>query len=168
MDCPNCKHIIHDGISNETLAGGKCLLTTGICPQCHGEFRRVTDTASGNSYSWSRTREARYSSLIRNGCGEGYKASLYVCMHPEPADAVRLFLNMYGLETVILIPEGLGHLPGLFTSRCRFVVLPEVLFPQRPSLIAESLVLYNVRRPVITAEETLLGGFERLLAKEET
>lgn len=167
MRCPNCDHKLDDRLLSSLKLHETKIKLTASCDQCRKLVHFVVNS-SGNEdeikcYAWIDEKEKRYAKMISS-----LKSKRYILLiqpgvsRGDLLSALRQFGVSHGGRTAFIFPESLSDMAGQISSSYETLLLPDSLFPETPSYLAEKLVVENTEGELFSIGETLYNRFQKL------
>ena len=161
MMCPLCHTMIDDSDSEWRQIGDSLENTSVHCNRCHESLEFLRNLESGEYYGWSVKREHEYSCMLKPLLGVG--SVLYVSPNAGNAKlrCMRFALE-HGTDVCIVSPASLHkELEGI-SRMYKVVEMPDSIWPEVPSYLAERLVSENATGSLYSLESTVLERFKVL------
>lgn len=161
MICPACRKPVASRPANRASVSADREHLWGICPHCREMMHFVWRPAENRLYGWAGNREAAYAGEL--AVLQNRRHVLYVPEAPggvSPVELCRKFGDVHGWRVGFAISFRFREAAAILRSAHTVAVMPEVLFPELPSFLAEKLLLETVPGRLYSTSGTLSDRFE--------
>lgn len=162
MNCPNCGRLFEKNKDGMFLRNGQEHFW-GVCQYCKEIAHFVQTSAEGTLYSWIERKEYAYGKLLTPLLGK--KHILYITSGVAEENLVEFcqdFAIKHAQDVGFVLSCEYEEKSKTVSAVYRTVVLPKQLFPEKPSFIAEKIIIENVPGKLYSIEETVHEQFEKL------
>lgn len=167
MNCPNCDHRLDNCELSHFSIDEKKTKFTLICPQCknliHFIVNDISDDEGLKCYAWAHSKEKKYADIISKISNKRYILFVQPTTKKEDALAIaRQFGISYGNGSAFIFPEKFSYIANQMSCIYSVVILPDNLFPENPSYLAEKLIIENTNGEIFSTEKTIHKKFQIL------
>ena len=161
MFCPGCNRYLKTVPKNHHNISDSKEHLWGICPNCK-EFIHFVYTPQNNQvYGWLEKQEEKYK--LQVSALSNKKNILYISEFPNPKAIIRLcreFIYEHNWNAGFIITEEYYDVARILSAVHSVVILPQVLFPEKPSFIAEKIIIETLAGKLFSVNSTFNNCFE--------
>lgn len=165
MNCPNCDHRLNDNELYRFKIDNSKMKLTSICPQCNKMVHFILNLSEEGikCYSWENSKEQKYAKII----SELYNSKYVLFIQPDAdekrlPDIVRQFAVSHGGSSSFIFPEKFSKEASKISALYSTIIIPDNLFPETPSYLAEKLIIENTSGEIFSTNKTIHKRFQIL------
>lgn len=163
MNCPNCGRKFQRAPENKVILNNSQEHLWGICQYCKEVAHFVHTPKENTVYSWIERKETPYAKALEVLLEKKYV--LYITSGVAEASLVEVcrdFASSHGENVGFVVSYEYAEKAEIVNAVHRTVAIPEQLFPEKPSFIAEKLIIENTTGKLFTVADTISERFEKI------